>query len=223
MVYLLFSLQNSRVCRLYSLSYLQDISLVSFFWSAPVLSNISLRLLKFDHNRPHAPIEPLYLKFLPPSFQEGTRRRKRTIRLFFKRCPWFTFTLLYSYLVRSVGTRKPLMTWNLNKFQERKPPFHLHSLNTFLLWVGQTLLLLFDCGPATLYATEEGTSSTRVQPSWSSLEICVYLQASLQRFSKVVKNNQNQAIKLQKTRCFLHLPPSTLSLLFSCLNFVLTI
>lgn len=220
---MLFFLQNSRVCRPYSLSYLQDISyLVSFFWSAPVLSNISLCLLKFDHNRPHAPIEPLYLRFLPPSFQEATGRRKSTIRLSFKRCPWFPFTLLYGYLVRSVGTRRSLLTRNLNKFQERKPPLHLHSLNTFLLWVGQTLLLLFDCGPATLYPTEEGTSSTRVQPSWSSLEICVYLQASLQRFSKVVKKTQNQAIKLQKTRCFLHLPPKYI-LLFSCLNFVLTI
>lgn len=128
MVYLHSSLQNSRVCRFYSLSYLQNVSyLVSFFWSAPVLSNISLRLLKFDHNRPHAPIEPVYLQFLPPSFQEGTGRRKRTMRLFFKRCPWLTSTLLYSYLLRSVGTRKSLVTRNLNEFQETKPPLHLHS------------------------------------------------------------------------------------------------
>jgi len=78
-----------------------------------------------------------------------------------------------------------------SKFQDRKPPLHLHCLNTFLLWVGQALLFFFDCGPTTFYPTEEGTSSTRIQSSWSSLKICVYLQASLQKFSKGVKKKKS--------------------------------
>lgn len=99
-----------------------------------------------------------------------------------------------------ITTRVTLLTRNLNiPSFKTKPPLHLHCLNTFLFWVGQALLFFFDCGPTAFYPTEEGTSSTRIQSSWSSLKICVYLQASLQKFSKVVKkpksNNKTSEYK----------------------------
>lgn len=116
-------------------------------------------------------------------------------------CLQYIVILLYSYFVKSViTTRVTLVTWNLNtpSFSTYSP----HCLNTFLLWVRQAFLFFFDCSSTTFYATEEGTSSTRIQSSWSSLKIGVYLQAGLQKFSKVVKANKIHQYQTSEYKAF---------------------
>lgn len=109
------------------------------------------------------------------------------------------YTSLQLLLV--ITTRVTLLTQNLNVLNfKTESPRLIYSLNTFLIWVGQAFLFFFDCGPTTFYATEEGTASTRIQSNWSSLKICVYLQASLQKFSKTVKKTQTNKIKQQNFR-----------------------
>lgn len=167
---------------------------------------------------------------VPNSHFSMSEQRGQKVQLdCFTRCTSSTYLhLLYCYSVKAaMATRVTLLTLQkikYIKFQTRKPPIHLHHLNTFLLWVGQALLFFFDCVPTTFYPTEEGTSSTRIQSSWSSLKICVYLQASLQKCSEVVKHqNPNNETSEYKAFSFFFFCFSTFSFLFCCLNFALPI
>lgn len=113
-----------------------------------------------------------------PLFQEWIGRGKSTIRLVFKMYLQYTFTLLYSYFVKSViTTRVKLLTQNLNipSFKTESPRFIYTVWIPFFFGLGKhsfsslTVVLLHFIRQK---KERRAPEFSRAGPAWKSVCTC---------------------------------------------------